>query len=104
MFTALFRPALQWPQLFARTRTVARRAAPAAAQPSPSLEKAQIFWLDAPVGLQVNCRSGSLWLTYDGQQRDIVVEHGQTHRCDAPGRLAIYALERSVLDFNVVAA
>ena len=102
MFTALFRPALNWSPLFARTRTVARRAAPAAAQPSPSLEQAQILWLDAPVGLQVRCRSGALWLTYDGQPRDIVVEQGQTHRCDAAGRLAIYALERSVVDVSVL--
>ena len=103
-FHALFRTALQWPLRFARTRAVARRLAPAAAHPSSSLERAQILWLDAAVGLEVNCRSGALWLTYDGQQRDIVVEQGQTHRCDAAGRLAIYALERSIVGFDVLAA
>ena len=102
--TALFRPALQWPQLFGGTRPVARRAVTAAAPPCRSLEKSQIVWLDARIGLQVSCRSGAMWLTYDGEQRDIVVEPGQPHRCDGAGRLCIYALQRGVVDFEVLAA
>lgn len=43
-------------------------------------------------GLRVLCLSGSLWLTQDGDPRDVVIEPGQSAVIDRDGRSVLCAL------------
>lgn len=54
-------------------------------------------WVQRPCGLVVTCEAGALWLTFDGEEHDIVLEAGQSHRCESDSRLAIYALAAAQL-------
>lgn len=46
-----------------------------------------------PLGRSVACVAGTLWLTFDGEPVDIVLEAGQTHRCAHRSRLLIHAVD-----------
>lgn len=46
-------------------------------------------------GCSITCLAGCLWLTHDGDCRDIVLESGQSHVADRDSRLIIHALTRS---------
>ena len=72
-------------------------AAPRAAGGVRTIAKGASAWLDARAGLEVSCTAGTLWLTYDGQQRDIVLAAGESHRCDGPGRLCVHAIEAGAM-------
>ena len=47
-----------------------------------SLAKGRIRHLPAHVGRSVECLSGSLWITQDGDQRDIVLGPGEAFAFD----------------------
>lgn len=80
-----------WPQ-FLRLASPQRPRACTAAQ--AVLERGQTRWVArATPALRVTCLEGCLWLTYDGQPRDIILTAGQSHACDARGRLGIHALQ-----------
>ena len=49
--------------------------------------------MDAPTSRGITCQRGMLWLTFDGVLKDIVLEAGETYRCDSASRLAIHALD-----------
>lgn len=46
-----------------------------------------------PLGRTLHCTRGRVWLTHDGDGRDIVLEAGQAHTCDRDTRLVVHALE-----------
>jgi hypothetical protein len=50
------------------------------------------LWVDAPLGRRVTCEAGSVWLTFDGQARDVVLQAGEHCECDTDTRLGVYAL------------
>lgn len=54
-------------------------------------------WVVKPLGRRVTCESGVLWLCFDGEPLDIVLEPGQTYRCAKRSALSIHALSRSVV-------
>lgn len=39
------------------------------------------------------CNEGCLWITHDGDTRDVVLDAGQSHRVDRPTRILIMALQ-----------
>ena len=45
-----------------------------------------------PLGQRVECLGGSLWITQDGDIRDVVVDAGQGFAFDRPGHALISAL------------
>jgi hypothetical protein len=45
-----------------------------------------------PLGQTVRCLTGSVWLTLDGDNRDIVLSAGAEHRCDRNSMLLIQAI------------
>ena len=61
------------------------------------LTKGATSWVDQPLGRRVNCHSGVLWLCFDGEPRDIVLEPGETHLCTQRSALSIHALSASLL-------
>ena len=62
-----------------------------------SLNRGATTWLVKPHGRHVTCESGTLWLCFDGEPLDIVLEPGQTYRCATRSALSIHALSRSVV-------
>ena len=66
-------------------------AAPAAVH---RLARDRVLRLSAP--LDLCARAGTLWVTVDGQQEDIVLEAGEARRFDARGTLLVCALGNDV--------
>ena len=62
-----------------------------------SLKQGTTTWIAKPLGGRVTCESGTLWLCFDGEQLDIVLEPGETHLCAKRSALAIHALSPSVI-------
>ena len=60
-----------------------------------TLDKGHLFRLHDALGLQVLCISGCLWVTQDGDPRDIVLEAGESFTIDRPGDALLSALHRS---------
>lgn len=56
------------------------------------LGKGATTWIARPLGRTVTCETGTLWLTFDNEPADIILEAGQSHRCDKASRLSIHAL------------
>ena len=48
-------------------------------------------------GGRIECTAGTVWLTHDGDCRDVVLEAGQSHLADRRSRLVIYALSSSAV-------
>jgi hypothetical protein len=51
-------------------------------------------------GRTVTCTLGTLWLTHDGDCKDVVIEAGQSHAVTRPQRLIVQALEDAVLQLG----
>lgn len=79
-----------------RFRELAAPRTPARPTPIVSLDKNQLFGLGTRRGQTVECLEGSLWLTFDYDRRDIVVEAGQAFvvDSDAPGWIQALSVAR----------
>ena len=62
-----------------------------------SLAHGGIHALSSFRGGCIECTAGTVWLTHDGDCRDVVLEAGQTHRADRGSRLIIYGLSSSAV-------
>ena len=60
--------------------------------PVRHLDKGATTWIVRPRGCQVTCEAGTLWLCFDREPVDIVLEAGETHRCEKTTALSIHAL------------
>lgn len=56
-----------------------------------------MFKVTDAAGVQITCREGSLWLTLDGDPRDIVLSAGDDFIATEHRRAVIYALAPSTL-------
>jgi Protein of unknown function (DUF2917) len=72
-------------------RLIGRALAPAAPQ-TARLDSHATLWIARPQGRTVTCESGTLWLTFDNEPADVILEAGESHRCTKGSRLAIHAL------------
>jgi hypothetical protein len=75
------------------TTATVRRPAAAAGQPGQLLQRDATLVVDDPRGLTVTCVQGCLWLTHDGDCKDLVLAPGQCYQSARPGRLLVHALE-----------
>lgn len=78
----------------------ARTASRCAAQVHHRMHRHAILAVPTPLGREIVCLDGSLWLTYDGDPRDIMLGAGQHHVADCAARLLVQALEPSRLAFG----
>ena len=62
---------------------------------SKTLAKGRIRRVHHPLGQRVECVSGALWVTQDGDTRDIVLEPGESFDFDHRGDALISALDDS---------
>ena len=80
------------------------KRAPAAAAPAVSsvrkLEARASVRIARPMGSTVFCEAGTLWLTFDNQTQDLIVEAGQSYLCTMASGLLIHALADSRLSVN----
>lgn len=71
-----------------------QRPAPVAAgRVVRAMPKDAIHRESRPLGLTIRCDVGCVWLTHDGDARDVVLQRGQSHTCDRASRLVVQALE-----------
>ncbi len=56
------------------------------------LDQGATRWIDYPMGRTVTCEVGTLWLTFDNEPADVILEAGQSHRCAKASKLAIHGL------------
>lgn len=64
-----------------RNRQVTATAAGAPLQ-SHRFEKGEILALAQPIGSEIACLKGSVWITHDGDPKDVVLEAGERHVVD----------------------
>ena len=62
------------------------------------LKHRQLLRLPADNGARITCRSGSVWITRDGDAKDIVLERGQTFQSTRGDGIVIYALHDADID------
>lgn len=62
-----------------------------------SLKQGVTTWLVKPLGRRVTCESGLLWLCFDAEPLDIVLQPGETHLCAKGSAMSIHALSSSVV-------
>jgi hypothetical protein len=65
--------------------------------PLRSLARDALLRIPDTRGRAVVCLDGWLWITLDGDPRDIVVRAGERHVFEGPGRALVSALEPSSL-------
>lgn len=66
----------------------------ASAGPSSQLlHKTATLVVRNPLGVTVECIQGSLWLTHDGDCKDIILEAGQRYSSATRARLLVHALD-----------
>ena len=61
------------------------------------LKKRQLLKVHSGIGHAIVCHSGSVWLTQDGDQRDIVLVAGESFALDRSGLVLVQALEQSAI-------
>lgn len=59
---------------------------------SQSLAQGSTYRLEQPLHWRVDCLSGCLWLTHDGDPRDVVLEAGDSHVPDRNTRMLLHAV------------
>lgn len=48
----------------------------------------------------VRCASGGVWITHDGDPKDIVLSSGEEYRCEREDALHLFALQPCVLEIE----
>jgi len=61
------------------------------------LPKSQLLALNGRPGLRIESRGGSVWITQDGDLRDVVLDPGQAHVLDRAGPVIVQALDAAVV-------
>jgi hypothetical protein len=55
-----------------------------------------------PIRCTVTCLTGLLWLTHDGDPKDLILKPGEQYRADRRSMLLVHALEESRLELMSV--
>jgi hypothetical protein len=69
-----------------------------------TLEARSIHRIENGSGLQVTCLEGVLWLTLEGDNRDIALTAGRSFTIDRDGLTVVYALKPSTITVGVAPA
>jgi hypothetical protein len=64
------------------------------------LAKSQAVTLTDARGWEIKCLGGGLWITQDRDQRDIVLEAGESFTIDRGGPAIVWALAASSVEMN----
>ncbi len=61
------------------------------------LSKRDVLSLAGHPGTRIESRRGSLWVTQDGDRRDVVLADGETHLLDREGPVLVQALDAALV-------
>lgn len=61
--------------------------------PAVNLLRRQVIQVRAREGERIECRTGQLWLTQDGDPRDVILAANQSFVVDRSGPVVVSALE-----------
>lgn len=67
------------------------------------LDKGETLALQSPVGYSIECMEGCVWVTLDGDTRDVVICSGQTYWPDRNSRALVHALDKSQVSVSLPA-
>lgn len=84
-------------RLFGGRAAALRSPATPARGAAQSLPKGATLVLRRPLGCTVECERGSLWITFDGEPDDIVLDAGERHVAERRSRMLVHALDDSAL-------
>ncbi|TAG25695.1 MAG: DUF2917 domain-containing protein [Burkholderiales bacterium] len=89
-------------RLLASLQRIAAPVAPVtpAAATTNGLDKGATTWISQPMGRTVSCEAGTLWLTFDNEPADVILEAGQSHCCAKTSKLAIHAMSAARVSVN----
>lgn len=65
-----------------------------------ALNKNETLTLSRPADTQIECFKGCVWVTQDGDLRDIMLEAGQNLSISRPARVLVHALESSQVNLR----
>ena len=68
-----------------------------ASSPATPLQRRQTFQLRARRGERIDCRTGQLWITQDGDPRDVVLRAGESFDLDRGTPTIVQALETATV-------
>lgn len=68
--------------------------------PAVNLLRRQVIQLRARKGERIECRTGQLWLTQDGDPRDVILAANQSFVVDRSGPVVVSALEDAAFAFQ----
>ena len=63
------------------------------------IEKGHPLWLDFDTGCRIDCLNGSVWITRDGDPKDVVLSAGQSCVADRTGPVLFTALDPATVSF-----
>lgn len=75
-----------------RRAAAAHRTAGPAAEMLRTLSRGNTLTVEQPLGLDIVCLKGSLWITHDGDTIDHVLESGSTYTAKRGERMLLHAL------------
>ncbi len=64
-------------------------------QPVQTIDNGAILVVLQPAGKTVTCVRGSLWITQDGDLKDVVISAGDSYTLERAGRILVSGLEAS---------
>ena len=56
------------------------------------MEAGQSICMDDAAGRALSCLAGSVWITHDGDPKDVIVESGESYHVAHPERMIVFAL------------
>jgi hypothetical protein len=76
-------------------RPIARRIEHLVQSDVRRLPRDAVLRVERPLRRTVRCIDGCVWITFDGDRRDVILDAGSEHRCDRGTTLIIQALGAS---------
>lgn len=61
------------------------------------LPKDSTVVIEHPFGREIGCLRGTLWITHDGDNKDIVLEAGGLYTADRDARMLVHAMADAVV-------
>jgi hypothetical protein len=88
-------PFTGWLRAMRASRRQAVQCIIPAVQGPLTIDKGATLVVEHAAGASVCCVSGSLWITHDGDIKDVLIDAGDTYRSERAGRMLVHGLAAS---------